>query len=67
MNARDLLRAAKREGWQVTRTGGDHLKLTHPEARGPVITGSTPSDSRALHHTRAAMRRALARRPKAEG
>ena len=65
MKARDLIRAAKRDGWQISRNGGDHLKLTHPEATGPVFTGSTPSDRRALYHARAAMRRV--RRPKAEG
>jgi hypothetical protein len=62
MKARDLIRAAKRDGWQISRTGGDHLKLTHPEARGPVYTGSTPSDCRAIRHARAEMRRQLRRK-----
>ena len=61
MKARDLIRAAELEGWSVRRTGGDHLRLGHPEASGPVFTGSTPSDTRAIHHVRAAMRRALRR------
>jgi predicted RNA binding protein YcfA (HicA-like mRNA interferase family) len=65
MSARDLIREAKRDGWSVRRTGGDHLRLEHPEASGPVFTGSTPSDRRALHHARAAMKRV--RRPKTEG
>jgi predicted RNA binding protein YcfA (HicA-like mRNA interferase family) len=62
MKTRDLLREAKRDGWSVTRTGGDHLRLEHPEARGPVFTGSTPSDHRAIRHTRAEMRRQLRRK-----
>jgi predicted RNA binding protein YcfA (HicA-like mRNA interferase family) len=59
MKARDLIREARRSGWSVTRTGGDHLKLTHPEASRPVFTGSTPSDCRAIRHARAEMRRQL--------
>jgi predicted RNA binding protein YcfA (HicA-like mRNA interferase family) len=65
MKARDLIRAAKREGWEVSTTDGGHLRLEHPEASGRVITGSTPSDRRALYHARAAMKRV--RRPKGEG
>jgi predicted RNA binding protein YcfA (HicA-like mRNA interferase family) len=65
MKARDLRQLAKRAGWTISTTNGGHLRLEHPEANGPVITGSTPSDHRAIHQARAAMRRAL--RPKAEG
>jgi hypothetical protein len=65
MKARDLIREAKRAGWSVRRMGGDHLRLEHLEARGPVFTASTPSDYRAIRHARAEMRRQL-RRPKAE-
>ena len=65
MKARDLIRTAKRDGWQISRTGGDHLKLTHPEASGPVFTGSTPSDRRALR-ARAASGASGARRRRAE-
>jgi hypothetical protein len=56
---RDIIRMAERNGWSVSRTGRDHLRLEHPQANGPVFTGSTPSDYRAIRHTRAAMRRAL--------
>jgi hypothetical protein len=62
MKARDLIREAKRSGWSVTRTGGDHLRLEHPEAQGPVFTGSTPPDYRAMRHARAEMRRQLRRK-----
>jgi hypothetical protein len=67
MKARDLRQLAKRAGWTISTTNGGHLRLDHPEARGPVFTGSTPSDHRAIRHARAEMRRALARRPKVEG
>jgi hypothetical protein len=53
------MKARDRNGWSVTRTGGDHLRLEHPDARGPVFTGSTPSDQRAIHRVRADMRRQL--------
>jgi predicted RNA binding protein YcfA (HicA-like mRNA interferase family) len=62
MKPRDLLREARRNGWSVTRTGGDHLRLQHPQAAGPVFAGSTPSDHRAIRHVRAEMRRQLRRK-----
>jgi predicted RNA binding protein YcfA (HicA-like mRNA interferase family) len=62
MKARDLIRVAKREGWSVTRTGGDHLRLEHPQAARPVFTGLTPSDRRTIHNVRADMRRQLRQR-----
>ena len=46
----------------------DRRRSSPPRASrgvGPVFTGSTPSDRRALHHARAAMKRV--RRPKTEG
>jgi predicted RNA binding protein YcfA (HicA-like mRNA interferase family) len=66
MKARDLRQLAKRAGWTISTTGGGHLRLEHPEANGPVITGSTPSDHRAIRNAVAQMKRALPR-PKAEG
>ena len=60
MKARDLIRTAKRDRLVgEPAPGGDHLRLEHPEANGPVYTGSTPSDRRALYHVRATMRRLL--------
>jgi predicted RNA binding protein YcfA (HicA-like mRNA interferase family) len=50
MSTRDLIRLAERDGWSVTRTGGDHLRLTHLEATAVVFTASTPSDSRATRN-----------------
>jgi predicted RNA binding protein YcfA (HicA-like mRNA interferase family) len=62
MKARDLLRAAKREGWRVCITGGGHLRLQHPQASAPVFAASTPSDHRAIRHACAEMRRQLRRK-----
>jgi predicted RNA binding protein YcfA (HicA-like mRNA interferase family) len=55
---RQLLRAAEARGWRVelTRRGG-HVRLTHPDGT-IVVTGSTPSDHRALANLKAQMRRA---------
>jgi hypothetical protein len=53
------------DGWTVTRTGGDHLRFDHELADGPVFTGSTPSDYRAIRKAVAMMKRALPREPKA--
>jgi predicted RNA binding protein YcfA (HicA-like mRNA interferase family) len=57
----EMIREAERAGWTVSRTGGDHLRFTHPEAATPVFCGTTPSDQRVLRHVRAALRRALRR------
>ena len=64
MTARDLIRLAERDGWSVSITNGGHLRLEHPDATGPVFTGSTPSDQRALANTLAMMRRTLPKDPK---
>jgi hypothetical protein len=64
MSARDLIRLAERDGWSITTTNGGHLRLEHPDATGPVFTGSTPSDRRAIHNALATMRRALPPEPK---
>lgn len=65
MKARELVRLAERDGWRVSTTGSNHLRLEHPQASGPVFTGSTPSDRRALHNARAMMKRVM--RTKVEG
>jgi hypothetical protein len=56
---REFLRLARRLGWRAERTGRDHYRLTHPDARRAVYTGSTPSCRRAWRNALAAMRRAL--------
>jgi len=62
---RPLIEYALREGWQVMRTPGGHLKFTKP-GLPPVFTGSTASDHRADRNARAQLRRA-GRRPDASG
>lgn len=53
------IRQYAREGWSATKTGGGHIKMTHPDARNPVFIASTPSESRSFLNAEAEMRRAL--------
>ncbi|MAY27032.1 type II toxin-antitoxin system HicA family toxin [Sodalis sp. RH20] len=51
-----LIDFALKEGWEVVRTSGGHLKFTKP-GLPPIYTGSTPSDRRAGLNARARLRR----------
>jgi hypothetical protein len=54
---RPLARLAIGSGWQITRTGGGHLRWRSP--RGAVFFSSaTPSDNRAVANFAAYLRRA---------
>lgn len=44
MSVRKYIRELESRGYVVTKTKGQHLKLTKPGVRGMVFTGSTPSD-----------------------
>ncbi|WP_313024546.1 type II toxin-antitoxin system HicA family toxin [Pseudomonas lopnurensis] len=67
MSAHELCRGHKRllpliefalsEGWEVSRTGGGHLKFTKP-GLPPIFTSSTASDHRSSENARARLRRA---------
>lgn len=59
MTTTEFLRRARRDGWQASPTRGGHIRLEHPDAAGPVIAPSTPSDHRGLANTLAEMRRQL--------
>lgn len=52
-----LIEYALREGWDVTRTPGGHLKFTKP-GLPPIFTSSTAGDYRAGRNARAQLRRA---------
>lgn len=54
---RGLIDFALREGWEVVRTSGGHLKFMKP-GLSPIYTGSTASDYRAERNARAQLRRA---------
>ncbi|GLU39169.1 type II toxin-antitoxin system HicA family toxin [Pseudomonas sp. NBRC 100443] len=68
MSAHELCRGHKRllpliefalsEGWQVSRTGGGHLKFTK-EGLPPIFTSSTASDYRSSRNAWARLRRAV--------
>ena len=59
MTTTEFLRRARRDGWQASPTRGGHIRLEHPDAAGPVIAPSTPSDHRAMANAMAEMRRKL--------
>lgn len=54
---KELIRIAEAQGWQVSTTGGGHLRWTGPDDEGPVFTPSTPSDWRALKNATSVLRR----------
>jgi predicted RNA binding protein YcfA (HicA-like mRNA interferase family) len=55
---RRLARIARRRGWTVTRTGGNHVAFRSPTGQ-TIYTGSTPSDpGRAERNHAARLRRA---------
>ena len=66
-NARELARGHKRllplieyalrEGWEVVRTHGGHLKFTRP-GLPPIFSSATPGDHRAGRNACAMLRRA---------
>jgi len=47
LTADELLRALRRDGWQVVRQKGSHVHLTHPEKPGRV---TVPRHSAATLH-----------------
>ncbi|HHG5367052.1 TPA: type II toxin-antitoxin system HicA family toxin [Pseudomonas aeruginosa] len=52
-----LIKYALKEGWEVVRTPGGHLKFTRA-GLPPIFTSSTASDHRAGLNARAMLRRA---------
>ncbi len=53
---KELMRRAECQGWRVDV--GNHHKWYAPDGRTIVVTGSSESDHRALHNTKARLRRA---------
>lgn len=45
-----LMRAAKRQGWDVVTTRNGRIKWISPEGGLPYFSASTPSDRRAIHN-----------------
>lgn len=52
-----LVKFAQREGWDVSRTGGGHLKFTK-HGQAPIYTSLSASDHRATQNARARFLRA---------
>lgn len=57
MNLREIIRAAKDQGWEVTKTSRLHVKFIPPGDRPPVYAPGTPSDVRSMANTIAQLRR----------
>ena len=58
---RDLqvfLYGMERQGWNISRTNGGHIKIKHPDY-GFVICSSTASDGRSLDNLRRDIRRRI--------
>ena len=55
---RELLQKPEHSRWQAT-IGTHHIRLTHPDAIGPVFAAKTPSDRRALDNIIGTMRRSM--------
>jgi hypothetical protein len=53
---RPAIQSAQGRGWNVERTNGGHLKLTHPKY-GVAFTSSSPSDWRVVRNLDARLRR----------
>jgi predicted RNA binding protein YcfA (HicA-like mRNA interferase family) len=53
---RQLTVLARKRGWQIETTPGNHLRLTHPRG-GLVFAPTTPSDHRGLKNLMAELRR----------
>lgn len=47
---RQLIQEAERQGWEVTKTNGGHLRWASPSGR-VVFSAFSPSDGRALKNT----------------
>ncbi len=58
---RPLIEFAMREGWQVSRTAGGHLRFVKP-GLPPIFTASTASDHRASQNAWSRLRRAVRNR-----
>lgn len=56
-NVRQLVKAAKKDGWVLTNQGkGSHYMLEHPDGRKITVPGSRPKN-RGVQNLRALMRR----------
>lgn len=50
-----LMQKATSQGWQITRTGGGHLKWVSPEGK-MVFSGFSHSDSRSIKNLKNQLR-----------
>lgn len=58
MDLKDIVQAAKKAGWSVEQTKGNHLAFTPTDKAYPRVIGAgTPSDWRSLKNLVAQLRR----------
>ncbi len=55
---RDIVEAAKQQGWRIEQTGKGHWKFVPPNRKVRMFfTGGTPSDNRWIKKVRSDLRR----------
>lgn len=47
-----VIRKARKAGWEIELTGGNHIKFTSPRGGKPVIGSLSPGSSRAVRTLR---------------
>jgi predicted RNA binding protein YcfA (HicA-like mRNA interferase family) len=57
-DVKHLIKTAKKQGWTISETRGNHLRWDAPGGGAPYFSSKTPSDVRAVRN----MSRDLARR-----
>lgn len=54
----DLYRAARKQGWTVETSGGNHIRWLPPSGGRPVYSANSTRDNREAMNVRAKLRRA---------
>lgn len=57
-DTRKLVKAAKKAGWQVSRSGSGHIRLHSPQGGQDIVSSSTPGNNGSVRDLRRALRRA---------
>ena len=59
MDLRDIVKAAREQGFRVDRTSKGHWVFYHPDPKvAPIYFSGTPGDWRAIHNLLGKLRRA---------
>lgn len=52
-----IVKELRRQGWEVTKTNGNHWKAVSPHGKGVCFFPSTPGEGRSIQNTRAHLKR----------